>query len=345
MYFQSKLPLIYWSECILHATYLINRTPCKLLGKISPFEKLFNTKHDYSNLKSFGSLAFVSTLNSQRTKFAPRAKACVFIGYPPGMKAFKFIDLETKQIFSSRDSIFHEDIFPFTQITDSESVNPFPFHTIPAVFDPDLDDDTELFNTISNDHSSFSDHSNEIVPNDHSNEPSQSSESSKSTPEPPISSRPQRTKSKPTYLQDYHCHLIQNETLPTNARYPISSSVDYSKLSSTQKAFSLAISAETEPKNYKEASLSKEWIGAMTDELNALEVNNTWNVVPLPADRKALGCKWVFKIKRRADGSIERHKARLVAKGFNQQEGIDFLDTFSPVAKLVTVKLLLALAA
>lgn len=103
LYFQSKLPLIYWSECVLHATFLISRTPCKLLGKIYPFEKSYNNQLDYNMLRSFGCLAFVSTLNSSRTKFYPHAIACVFIGYKPRMKAFKFLDLETRQIFMSRD--------------------------------------------------------------------------------------------------------------------------------------------------------------------------------------------------------------------------------------------------
>lgn len=76
----------------------------------------------------------------------------------------------------------------------------------------------------------------------------------------------------------------------------------------------------------------------MTAELTAMENNQTWSVVPLPEGKHSIGCKWIFKIKHKADGSIERYKARLVAKGYTQQEGIDYIETFSPVAKLVTIK-------
>ncbi|KAK8935731.1 hypothetical protein KSP39_PZI012956 [Platanthera zijinensis] len=79
----------------------------------------------------------------------------------------------------------------------------------------------------------------------------------------------------------------------------------------------------------------------MEEEMSALWANQTWTVVPLPPGQKPVGCKWVFVIKHAADGTIDHLKARLVARGFTQQQGLDYEETFSPVAKLNTIRVLI----
>jgi len=106
----------------------------------------------------------------------------------------------------------------------------------------------------------------------------------------------------------------------------------------------MATSSETEPKSFKEASQLDKWIKAMNAEIEALEANHTWILTDFPPNKSAIGCKWVYKVKHKVDGSVERYKVRLVAKGYTQIEGQDCLDTFSTMVKITTVRLLLALA-
>nr|KYP50410.1 Retrovirus-related Pol polyprotein from transposon TNT 1-94 [Cajanus cajan] len=99
-----------------------------------------------------------------------------------------------------------------------------------------------------------------------------------------------------------------------------------------------------EPKNTKQALASDTWLAAMKQEYNALLNNGTWTLVSLPPNKTAIGCKWVFRIKENSDGTVNKYKARLVAKGFHQQFGSDYNETFSPVVKPVTIRLILTLA-
>lgn len=99
-----------------------------------------------------------------------------------------------------------------------------------------------------------------------------------------------------------------------------------------------------EPHSVGEALKSPQWSHAMENEHQALLRNGTWHLVPRPKGKNVIGCKWVYKVKRKADGSIERYKARLVAKGYKQRYGIDYEDTFSPVVKAATIRLVLSVA-
>ena len=106
-----------------------------------------------------------------------------------------------------------------------------------------------------------------------------------------------------------------------------------------------AIEEFPEPTTYEEAAKHPGWVEAMNKEINALQINNTWELVSLPPKKKAISCKWVYKTKLKSDGSLERLKARIVIRGFTQQYGVDYQEVFSPVVKMVTIRTVMALAA
>ncbi|KAK5832366.1 hypothetical protein PVK06_016168 [Gossypium arboreum] len=100
-----------------------------------------------------------------------------------------------------------------------------------------------------------------------------------------------------------------------------------------------------EPSNYEEAARDRSWKKAMEAELEIIRKNKTWDLVDRPDQKKVIGVKWVFRAKFNSDGSLNKYKARLVVKGYSQEYGTDFMETFAPVARLDTIKLLFALAA
>jgi hypothetical protein len=110
-------------------------------------------------------------------------------------------------------------------------------------------------------------------------------------------------------------------------------------------AFSASlITADVEPTSYTQAAKNSKWRAAMAEEFNALIKTGTWTLVPKNPFMNIVGAKWVFRIKQKANGSIERYKARLVAKGFHQQEGVDYFETYSPIVKPITIRTVLSLA-
>ncbi|KAF5443919.1 hypothetical protein F2P56_036435 [Juglans regia] len=131
----------------------------------------------------------------------------------------------------------------------------------------------------------------------------------------------------------------------SSTAYPLSAFLSYSRFSPSHITFLTALATSVESSCYSAALCHSLWRETMSTELSALEANSTWTLELLPLSKKPIDCKWVFKIKLKADGFVERYKARLVAKGYTQVEGLNYHETFAPIAKMTTIQCLLVVAA
>ncbi|KAL0423307.1 UNVERIFIED_CONTAM: Retrovirus-related Pol polyprotein from transposon RE1 [Sesamum radiatum] len=294
--FHASLPKKFWGESILTATYLINRLPSPFLNWKSPYEILYNKKPPVDHLKIFGCLCFAANVSPHKSKFDERSIACVFLGYSQTHKAYRLFDLKTNTIFSSRDVIFHESSFPFKSPAPTTDTVTLPF--VPLSEDSSSASPTRPHSPLT------------LCP------PS----------EPPLSPTPTtqplrrstRQTFKPHLLADYECNCTS-----------CSSSCHPTSYLPAHMHFAALLSSLQEPRTYSQACMDPNWVEAMAKELDALANNDTWELTNLPPDKKAIGSKWVFKLKINLDGS-------LVVKGYNQVEGVDYFDSFSPVATTVT---------
>lgn len=341
MMFQMNIPKFYWSHTVLSAAYIINRLPTRILNGKSPWETLKNKKINLSHLRVFGCTCFVRIQSTRRDKFDPRAEKCIFLGYSSSQKGYKCYNPKTKKMIVSRDVKFDEDT-PFFQVPLSKSdlqefsakkaILPVPFE-----FDQFNSQPAEIsLGNESRNHDGRSDSlgvSPEIIEQSDS-DPNENLEPQQQLPTQPRRN-PSRLRKIPSRFKDYELFA---------SRHPMAHYVNYDKFSSDHQAFLSAITEIHDPVKFEDAAREEKWQAAMDEELKALAENHTWSIVQLPAGKKAVGSKWIYKTKFLSDGSVERCKARLVAQGFSQTYGVDYKETFAPVAKMNTVRVLLSTA-
>jgi hypothetical protein len=353
--FTMNLPKPYWGDAVLAAAYLINRMPLKTLNFKSPLEVLLGTTSYTVPPKIFGCVCFVHKRNAG--KLEPRSLKCVFVGYSGTKKGYKCYHPPSRKYFVSMDVTFREfepyfgpPNTPLQGETELEEVKRFP-----PVVQPMVTESSTPENPVQGEFSN--EHIWRLEKPDlrtYFRREKTDKAIAQSTPdqELPLNSVPEGGKfsltpecssSDPT--NDLDVPIALRKGTRSCTKHPISNFVSYDSLSPSYRAFVLSVSSVSIPQDWREAYQEPVWRAAMVDEMKALAKNKTWELVDSPLGKKLVGCKWVFTVKHKADGSIERYKARLVAKGFTQTYGVDYQETFAPVAKMNTIRILLSCAA
>lgn len=333
----GNLPTRFWGDAVLTACYLINRMPSSVLDDQTPHSILFpHTSLHPLQPRVFGSTCFVHNLSPGLDKLSARSLKCVFLGYHRSQKGYRCYSPTLQRYFISADVTFFESI-PYFESTDSTKE---PLST--ALPLPPLSISLESVTT-------------EAPPA----APPLQTYHRRQRPSvvhipAPVSAPEAIPDSQPAPSPVSDPILPPEPDLPIAIRKGIRSTrnpsphyiaLSYHRLSPLHYTCLASLSSISIPKSADEALSHPEWRQAMIDEMCALQSSGTWELVPLPSGKSVVGCRWLYTVKVGPDGKIDRFKARLVAKGYTQIFGLDYSDTFSPVAKMASVRLLLSIAA
>ena len=308
---ESLLPPKFYDEAQRTAAYLFNRT-VHGNATITPFEMIFNRKPDLSHLRPFGTVCYAFLAPEKRNKLDDSAIKCRLIGYGDDfeleeMKAYKLLKEDDCTIIWSDNCIFDKDLKMerLSEIFYAENDDKLS-DSLWKPFDDEELDKTEEGEDIFFDADEALDYDfDDLVSEEES------------------------------------ANLVNH--LLSNKWWTESSDPNMDELYSAYRSV-----VDGTPTTFKEAMESEDkesWKAAMDVEMKNIEQNNTFEIKRLSAGEKAIGCRWVFKKKLKKDGSIDKFKARLVAKGYLQRLGRDYNETFAPVAKFKSIRLVLALAA
>jgi hypothetical protein len=334
------LPIKFWAEAVACAVYTLNRVPSKA-SKSTPHQIWHKAKPDLTNLRVFGSTAFVHIPAAERRKIDPKSVKCIFIGYCSTQKAHRFWDPVACKVKVSRDAIFDENRqFDF-------------FHPVanPIEGEPNLDNPP-----ICNEMETAS-----SIPPIHNEKESTQSNQSGMYMAPPETNHPSEDLLQPpepaplATQKRVHFHPSANpmseDTMSIPATPPEEPNVRRSRRLQGHKALHSQMASHDspyEPSSYADAISSPDaplWKAAMLEEYQSLIKNDTWTLRKLPQDRNTIKTRWVFTVKPSSFGNPPRYKARMVAKGFTQRPGIDYSETFSPVVKMDSLRTILSLSA
>ena len=316
----SGLGREFWGEAVLAATYLANRSPTTVLEEDkTPFEKWFSRRPDLSTLRVFGCQAFSHIPKQKRKKMDDRAEECVMVGYDTC--GYRLYNPRTRRVFPTRHMTFCE----------IRTETPHSISIEPADKDSRLKIKTEEFLNLQS--------SSGLSPLSNSSPTPKSpcSPPAPNLPSPSNSPRTPEVRSQPT--------AEMRRSLNTPKRYPVRSRKEPERFQA-HTAFSAQQWLDDAPISFSDVAGredEQEWRSAIKEEIQSLEENQTWKIIPKPEGAKLLTSRWILKIKPEPNGDV-RYKARLVAKGFLQKKGIDYQETYAPVARMPTIRLLLSLA-